>query len=160
MKKYRLYYREHRCWLEVDKETYLQIRRERQRIYYKRKNANECYCNKQNIWRCDGMCDTCEFYKETSISLSETLSESEDLTMMGCISDNGEQERMCLQALESQEILDYIKEIMPELLEYGKMRLMGMKDAEIAKQWGISRMAIYKKILKVKKQVEEKFGKI
>ena len=158
MKNFKLYYREHGCWLEFDEETFLKIRRERQKTYYNRKKVGECFCSKKNLWRCDGMCDTCCYFKSGDMLLSTVINDSEDLTVMGCMSDGGEQERMCLEKIASQEILQYLKGVMPELLEYGKLRLSGKTEQEIAKKWGISRMAIYKKIQKAKKILLEKFG--
>lgn len=158
MKNFKLYYREHHCWLELDKETYLEIRRERQKIYYNRKKMGECYCNKKNLWRCDGMCDTCSCFKEEDRFLSNAINDSEELTVIGCLSDGGKQERMCLEKIAGKEILLYLEETIPELLEYGKLKLNGATDKEVAEKWGVSRMAIYKKILKAKKLIEEKFG--
>ena len=150
MKNFKLYYREHHCWLEMDEESYLKIRRERQRIYYKRKKADECYCTTKNAWRCDGMCETCRYFKNTDMLLSKMIGDSDDLTIAGCLSDNGLHERKCLERIMSKEVLAIIEKTMPELLDYGKLKMEGLTDQEIAMKWGVSRTAIYKKVLKMK----------
>lgn len=164
MKRF-LYYREIRKWVELDEELYLEIRRERQRVYAQKHEAGQCFCRKKKLWLCDGMCDTCEFFKTEERSLSSLVTNKKDVeivdvTLLDCLTDEGEQQRLCEDKLIYQEMIGRLAEVMPELIEYGRMKLAGKTDKEIARQWGITRTSIYKRIKKARMILESEFEEI
>ena len=112
MKNCKLYYREHHCWLELEEEMYLEIRRERQRVYFKKHKAGECFCRKNKLWLCDGLCETCEFYKKKELSLYAPACLSNDIPMIEYLSD------MCDYSLLSVEKERGTQEGKPEKKRY------------------------------------------
>lgn len=152
--KRKLYYRELGCWLASKEEAYLEIRRERQRTYYRMHKEGRCYCAKRQLWQCDGMCDTCRFYKRGEMLFSELSAEEGNEDYLDVISDGGAAARRCEERLCCEEILQQIAEAMPEMIEYGRMKLDGKTDEEIAAVLGITRMTIYRRIRKLKSIIE------
>lgn len=155
MKNFKLYYREHGCWLEFDEETFLKIRRERQRVYFHRKKAQECYCSKRQLWLCDGLCDTCEFYQPRTQSLETPINNEKGFTLLGCLSDGCNYEDLIVEKNDRKEIILRIKAQMPILLEYGEMKLEGYSDRKIAEKLQIKRTTLYRKIEKMRKILGE-----
>ena len=160
MKK-KLYYRELRCWVEHEEEVYLEIRRMRQRVYSKRHDAEECFCKREQLWLCDGICDSCAFYKGTDevyfSALIQSDKKTEDVTIQDGLDDGGGSEKFCIDKVIYGEIIERLSEMMPELIEYGQLKIAGKTDEEIAKIWKISRTAIYKRIKKAKRLLEIEF---
>ena len=159
--KNKLYYRELHCWVEHETEVYLQIRRMRHRTYSKRYKAGECFCKYKQLWLCDGICDGCEFYKGTDelyfSGLIQSDKKTEDVTIQDSLDDDGRNEKLCMDTLIYGEIIERLSALMPELIEYGQLKIEGKTDEEIANTWGLSRTAIYKRIKKVKQVLEVEF---
>ena len=156
-----LYYRELHCWVKHEEAVYLKIRRMRQRVYAQRHDAQECFCKHKQLWLCDGVCDGCEFYKGSDevyfSSLMPSNKQTEDITIQDALDDGGDCEKLCGDKVIYGEILERLSEMMPELIEYGRLKMEGRTDEEIAKSWGMSRTAIYKRIKKVKVLLEYEF---
>jgi hypothetical protein len=157
MKKNRLYFREHRCWLELDEESYLQIRRERERVRYWKQKANECYCSRKKLWLCDGFCDTCEFYCPRIRSLDEPIDSCGEIILMETLSDGCDYEIRTLSVCESRKKLSIVCEQMPMLLIYGELKQEGYTDTEIAKRLNITRSSLYRRIEKMRRVLETEF---
>ena len=151
-----MYYREHHCWLELDEKTYLEIRRERQRVYFKKRKAGECYCSKNKLWLCDGLCETCEFYKKKEVSLYAPGYLSNDIPLIEYLSDRCDYETQTLVELENRQMLKDLQEEMPIVLEYGELKLQGLSDRQIAKELGIPRTSLYRLIEKARKLLKDK----
>ena len=49
-------------WVEVSKEIYYEYYRPIWRTRNNAKYRNQCHCPKSVIWKCDGMCQGCEYY--------------------------------------------------------------------------------------------------
>ena len=162
--KNKLYYRELHCWVEHEETVYLEIRRMRQRVYAKRHKAEECFCKREKLWLCDGICDGCEFYKGTDeIYFSDLMNSNKktnDLTVQDSLNDGGRNEKLCGDKVIYGEVVQRLSELMPELLEYGQLKVEGKTDEEIAEKWGLSRTAIYKRIKKAKRLLEVEFEEI
>ena len=157
MKNCKLYYREHRCWLELEEEIYLEIRRERQRVYFKKHKAGECYCRKNKLWLCDGLCETCEFYKKKELSLYAPACLSNDIPMIEYLSDMCDYEEQKLDELTNKQMLKDLQEEIPIVLEYGKLKLQGMSDREIARELNIPRTSLYRLIEKARKLLSNRY---
>lgn len=152
--KQKLYYRELGCWMELEEEVYLEIRRERQRTYYRMHKEGRCYCAKRQLWLCDGMCDTCGFYKRGEMLFSDLSSDKTSEDYLDVISDGGAEARRCEERLCREEMLQQIAECMPEALVYGQMKLDGKTDEEIAAVLGVTRMTIYRRVRKLRQIIE------
>lgn len=159
--KNKLYYRELHCWVEHEEKVYLEMRRIRHRVYAKRHNAKECFCKREQLWLCDGICDGCEFYKGTEelyfSALIQSDKKAEDVTVQDSLDDGGDSENFCIDKVIYGEMIERLSEMIPELIEYGQLKIAGRTDEEIAKKWGISRTAIYKRIKKAKCLLELEF---
>lgn len=156
--KRKLFYRELNCWVELDEETYLEIRRERQRTYYKQHKNGQCFCRKKELWLCDGMCDTCKFNGNGDVIFSSLVSEEESLESLRCCSDNGLQACCLEEGMCHKAMLKRVSELMPSALEYGRLKLLGKTEEEIAMEMGVARMTLYRRIQKVKRIIQSEFS--
>lgn len=156
MKKFKLYYREHHCWLELDEETYLEIRRERQRVHFKRQKGKECFCPKKQLWLCDGLCDTCEFYQPCAESLDAPRCNEGSFTLLEFLSDGCNYEDLIADTNDKKAIIMQIRKYMPILLEYAVLKIEGFSDREIVKRLQVSRTSLYRKIEKMREILGDK----
>jgi RNA polymerase, sigma-24 subunit, ECF subfamily len=72
-KKYHLYDKETHAWYPVSPDKYQEYDRWCTAIRKKKQYHNECACTQDKWWLCDGMCDWCEFYTPTTVSLDDPL---------------------------------------------------------------------------------------
>ena len=145
--KNRLYYRELQRWVDLDGGQYLELRRERQCMYYKRHQTGECYCSKKELWLCDGACETCKFYCKKELSIENPIqSKKHELDLEDVIADEIDYEEYCLTNICNSAIIEKLRELAPELIIYGKKKLEGKSDRQIAKEMGCARTTIDRKI--------------
>lgn len=64
-------------------------------------------------------------------------------------------EESAIARLYAQKILVLIKELMPEAIEIGKLRLQGLSDAEISERIGIPRMTFRDRIEVLRQKLSE-----
>ena len=156
--KNRLYYRELQCWVELDERQYLELRRERQRMYYKRHQTGECYCSKKELWLCDGACETCKFYCKKALSIENPIqSKMQELYLEDVIADEIDYEEYCATEICDSDIIEKLRELAPELIIYGLKKLDGKSDRQIAKEMGCARTTIDRKIKRFRALLEAEF---
>lgn len=63
---------------EVDEQKYKELMKDINRIRKAAQRNGECYCTKDKLWQCDGVCVGCPFYHKKPISLSAVVHEDKD----------------------------------------------------------------------------------
>ena len=150
MRKNCLYERSLGKWVQYDEATYLELRRDRTRTCMRMRRQKRCLCPKQEQWRCDGFCDACTYLKDSEVSLSSGIKNSDDLTLGDVLTDGVDQESVCIEKTYCEEVLKRLDEIMPMAREIGMLRLQGKSDREIARELGIDRMTMIRMLARVK----------
>ena len=70
-------------WVEVSEEIYYEYYRPIWRTHEYAQRHGQCRCRKSDIWKCDGVCQGCEFYTAgNQISFDGTVDEEEDDDLM------------------------------------------------------------------------------
>ena len=156
--KNKLYYRELECWVELDENQYLELRRERQRIYYRRYTAGECYCPKKELWLCDGVCESCKYYCKKTLSLEKRIQcKMGEVSLKDTIADTTDYEEYFTEVIDDSSIIERIRELAPELIVYGQKKLEGKTESEIVKEMGCARSTIFRKMKKVQAILEAEY---
>ena len=118
-----------------------------------------CSCPKKLFVTCDMDCLTCPMRKSGAEISLDAIEGGEDKTERSNAffqsPENVEDE--VLDRLEEQEVIQRILELYPEAIAYGKLKMDGKSDDEIAKILGIPRKTTAYRIEKVKKILQEEF---
>ena len=149
-------------WFNITHNELGEYNRYRNSIRRKEQYHHRCKCPRSKWWLCDGICQDCEFHIEKElISLNATWTNDcgDEVPLLDSIacseSDPGETIPAKLMA---QRLLERLSELMPEASEIGRLRLLGMKDEDIAYAIGINRTAFYARIEKARDILREEFG--
>ena len=100
-------------WVEVSEEIYYEYYRPIWRTRSNAKYRNQCRCRKSDIWKCDGICQGCEFYTAgNQISFDGTVDEEEDddLMLENAIADEASPLE---EIITDMELLDALYEDVP-----------------------------------------------
>lgn len=156
-KKFRIYLKSSRQWVEVSEEVY----REHYRYYdafRKRHQAHgQCACPKNKFWLCDGNCLDCEFHNNTTISLDDPLPDGEG-TLGDYVPDDAPLiEEVLADEMMLAQLLHRLDELMPEARRIGELREEGLSDEAIAKKIGIKRTTFLSRLKKAKQKLCEEF---
>ena len=160
-KKFRIYLKSSRQWVEVSEEVY----REHYRYYdafRKRHQAHgQCACPKNKFWLCDGDCLTCEFRRAGDMLSLDYESENEDgdsCTPLDSIPDDAP---LISDVLTDKDELDQLfsrlQELMPEAKRIGELREEGLSDEAIADIVGIKRTTFLSLLKKAEGKLSQEF---
>ncbi len=118
-----------------------------------------CCCPEKKFTCCDMDCLTCPMRKSGAEISLDAIEGGEDNTERNNAffesPENVEDE--VLNRLEEQEVIRRILELYPEAITYGKLKMDGKTDDEIAKITGIPRQTNHDRVQKVKKILREEF---
>ena len=150
MRKNCLYERSVGKWVQYDEVMYLALRRERTKIRMHMERQKRCFCSREKLWQCDGICVGCPYQKETEVSWNVKVGGSDDLTLGESLPDGVDHEETCIQKIYCEDVLKKLDEIMPQAREIGLLRLQGRSDREIARILGIDRMTMLRMLERAK----------
>lgn len=156
----RIYDRGTGKWYDVSEEQYADYNRWHSRIMMRRQREGLCICPKSRLWVCDGVCDGCEFAREEyPVSLDYAIEEDGELRfyLPGYGDPSQNVEETVLRKIEREEMLQKLKEIMPEAFVIGRLRLEGLTDREIADRLGIKRTTMIMRLKAAKKELRKYF---
>jgi len=156
----RFYDRGTGTWYEVSEEQYDKYDCWRNRFRKRRQRDGLCICPNNRWWVCDGICDGCEFAKEEyPVSLDYAIEEDGELRfyLPGYGDPSQNVEEIVLRKIEMEEMLEKLKEIMPEAFVIGRLRLEGLTDREIAARLGIPRNTMLSRLKAAKKRLQKNF---
>ena len=150
MRKNCLYERSLGKWVQYDEQAYLEFRRERTKTRMRMERQERCFCPREKLWQCDGICVGCPYQKKAEVSWDVKVRGSEDLTLGEALPDGTEHEDACIQKMYCEDILKKLDELMPQARQIGLLRLEGKSDREIARELGLDRMTMIRMLARVK----------
>ena len=157
MRKNCLYERTLGKWVQYDEATYIKLRKERLRFRMRMRRQDRCFCPGEERWKCDCMCDGCPYKKELEVSLDSEITGTEGLRLGDVLTDETDQESVCIEKMYYGEVLKRLDEIMPQARQIGVMRMEGKSDREIAQKLGMDRMTMVRMLARVKALLWEEF---
>lgn len=126
-----------------------------------------CSCPKRKWLYCDTDCENCRYRFEnpTACSMDEPIPGADDddgeMTKHDVISDGSPLFADVVADVDQMQILlDRIREIMPEAIRMGELRLQGQSDAVIAKALGIPRTTLLSRLKKLRKALDAEVSDI
>ena len=160
MRKNCLYERSLDKWVQYDEATCKALLRDRTRTRMRMSRQGKCFCPREKVWQCDGMCEGCPHQKKVEVSWNMKVGGSQDLTLGEALPDGVDHEEAFIQKIYCEEIMSRLDEIMPMAREIGIMRLQGKSDREIARALGIDRMTMLRMLERAKAVLEQEFEEI
>ena len=149
-------------WVEVSEEIYYEYYRPIWRTHEHAQRHGQCRCRKSDIWKCDGVCQGCEFYTAgNQISFDGTVDEEEgdDLMLENAIAD---EVSPLEEIITDMELLDALYEELEHLEpERGQIceLLMQYSEREAAEMMGIPRSTFKRKWSRVQKYLKARLKK-
>ena len=110
------------------------------------RRAGQCVCPKNQLWKCDGDCLVCTFYKRKDLSLNAPISTAEGIAFEETVASNEAtpEEKVCEAALlealyAALDLLDpegkRICELMKEHSERETADILGMSRSTFKRRW-------------------------
>lgn len=142
--------------IPVSEEVYTNITPETNRIRSRRQYHGQCCCPKQYLWKCDGDCDVCEYR-----AAGDNLSLDYETEMHGdTFADTSDTEEIVTDQILMRQLLERLKELMPEAITVGQMSLdEDMSERKCLEQLNLKRSTYRSQLEKARKQLESEFGK-
>lgn len=128
----------------------------RQRQQYRK----QCVCPQKKRLECDMDCQTCPFCRNEVFSLDKPLetAEGEEMSLLDSIPDESP---LISEIIANKEHLNLLfrrlNEIMPEAIEIGRLRQIGLNDSDIAARIGKPRTTLLSRLQKARKILEAEF---
>lgn len=126
-----------------------------------------CSCPKRKWLYCDTDCENCRYRFENynTYSMDEPVpgadDDDEEMTKHDILSDGTPLFADIIADVDQmQAILDRIREIMPEAIQMGELRLQGQADAVIAETLGIPRTTLFSRLKKLRKMLDSEVSDI
>ena len=149
-------------WLDVGPDFYNAYNRWRNSIFERKRYNNRCSCPKYKWWYCDGICEDCCYeISDNTVSLDTTAvkNDSNRDYLIELIKDPAQP--LCdtvSDKLLTKHILNRLNDLMPEAVEIGSLRLLGLSDEAIAKVVGINRTTFLYRLEKARNELRQEFG--
>ena len=164
-----------------DNQPYIYIRSTRERIpvtqqefndYYRDINAfrkkqqrhGRCVCPERKRLDCDMDCVTCPFQRAgDGLSLDYTTVDdegNEQAWVDTLANDSPLMDEIIADSQQLEQLFIRLKELMPEAIQIGELRLDGHTDVDIAKRIGIRNTTFRSRLERVKKVLAQEFSEI
>lgn len=164
-----------------DNQPYIYIRSTRERIpvtqqefndYYRDINAfrkkqqrhGRCVCPERKRLDCDMDCMTCPFHRAgDGLSLDYTTVDDEgnEQAWVDTLADDSPlMDEIIADSQQLAQLFIRLKELMPEAIQIGELRLDGHTDVDIAKRIGIRNTTFLSRLERVKKVLAQEFPEI
>ena len=149
-------------WVEVSEEIYYEYYRPIWRTHEYAQRHGQCRCRKSDIWKCDGVCQGCEFYTAgNQISFDGTVDEEEgdDLMLENAIADEVSPLEEIITDMELLDALyEELEHLEPERRQICEL-LMQYSEREAAEMMGIPRSTFKRKWSRVQKYLKARLKK-
>ena len=149
-------------WVEVSEEIYYEYYRPIWRTHEYAQRHGQCRCRKSDIWKCDGVCQGCEFYTAgNQISFDGTVDEEEgdDLMLENAIADEASPLEEIITDMELLDALyEELEHLEPERRQICEL-LMQYSEREAAEMMGIPRSTFKRKWSRVQKYLKARLKK-
>ena len=149
-------------WVEVSEEIYYEYYRPIWRTHEHAQRHVQCRCRKSDIWKCDGVCQGCEFYTAgNQISFDGTVDEEEgdDLMLENATADEASPLEEIITDMELLDALyEELERLEPERRQICEL-LMQYSEREAAEMMGIPRSTFKRKWSRVQKYLKARLKK-
>ena len=164
-----------------DNQPYIYIRSTRERIpvtqqefndYYRDINAfrkkqqrhGRCVCPERKRLDCDMDCVTCPFQRagdDLSLDYTTVDDEGNEQAWVDTLAnDSPLMDEIIADSQQLEQLFIRLKELMPEAIQIGELRLDGHTDVDIAKRIGIRNTTFRSRLERVKKVLVQEFPEI
>ncbi len=160
-KNYSIYLRSTKQSVPVTKEVFKNYYRGIDSFRKEQQRKGLCFVPYSERLHCDMNCHECPYVTYHDLSMDANLGDDDEnpITLGDLIPDSTKPiENAIADTAELTAVLERIRELMPQALEIGKMRMAGYTDTEIAEQLGINRTTFRSKISKVKEKLSSEFS--
>lgn len=159
-KNYTIYICSTKQSIPVTKEVFKNYYRGIDSFRKEQQRKGLCVVPSSGRLHCDMNCHECPFVTYHDLSMDANLGDDDEnpITLGDLIPDSTESiENAIADTAELTAVLERIKELMPQAIEIGKMRIAGYTDTQIAEQFGINRTTFRSRISKVKATLASEF---
>lgn len=160
-----------------DKQHYIYLRSTRERIpcteeefhaYYhdidlfrqKQQYRKQCVCPQKKWLECDMDCQTCPFRRNDVLSLDKPLetTEGEEMSLLDSIPDESPLiSEIITNKDQLNQLFRRLKEVMPDALLVGPMRMQGQTDTEISKFLNVKQNTLFYRLKRAREIIEKEF---
>ena len=162
--QYYIYLRSTKERIPVTKEEFDNYYRDINAYRQKQQYHGRCVCPQNKRLDCDMDCETCPFRRAGNmLSLNYTTidGDGEESELLDEIADPGPfVEDLVADGQEFSRLFARITELMPEAIEIGTLRQLGMSDTLIADKVGIHRNTFFYRLKKVAEVLKKEFPEI
>ena len=118
---------------------------------------DRCYVPKKALWSCDGQCDMCRYHMDdgrfTSADLlSEQGFDPQDSAILP--------EDAVTNDMVYPQVLERLKQLLPEALDIGRLRMAGYTETEAAEILGIARVTYRYRVRRAKRILADEFPNV
>jgi len=160
-KQYYIYLRSTKERVPVTKEEFDNYYRDINAYRQKQQYRGRCVCPQKKHLDCDMDCETCPFRRAgntLSLNCATIDGEGEESEWLDEIEDRGPLvEDIVADGQELSRLFARIVELMPQAIEIGNMRQMGMSDTSISAEIGIPRKTFTDRIKKTAEVLKKEF---
>ena len=147
----------HVTLIPITEEQYQGLMPEIYNLRAREQYHGRCFVPKKKLWTCDGQCDLCQYRADdggfTSWDLlSERGFNSSDSAVL--LEDAVTNETVYPQVLER------LKQLLPEALEVGRLRMAGYTETEAAEILGIQRVTYRYRVRRTKQILADEFPNV
>lgn len=165
-KQYRIYIRSTKQWVPCTKEQFDDYYRDINAYRRTQMNHGRCVCPPSKRLMCDMDCWTCPY--RTSGDLSSLDSgriddEGDEMNWLDHLQEEmpdlqtPSNEDIVTDALYMRQLLARLNEVMPQALEIGRLRQMGLSEDSIAEEIGTGRKTYAYRIKKAAELLKKEF---
>ncbi|MGI6593669.1 MAG: RNA polymerase sigma factor [Christensenellales bacterium] len=159
-KEYKIYLKQQRKFVTVNREQYLAYYREVWRIRKHAQYHKNCFCPQKNLWKCDGDCLDCEYYSSSNtVSLEKifVVGDGKKTALKDILPDLSQNVEIKAEVDElHQEIHNAISSLNVEEQQMCRLYMDGMSERYIAEKLCIPRSTFKYRWEKVKKYLKER----
>ena len=158
-KEYKIYLKQQRKFVTVNREQYLAYYREIWRIRKYAQYHKRCFSPQKDLWKCDGDCLDCKYSSSNTVSLEKTfdVGDGKETALKDILPDLSQNVEMKVEEDElHKEIHDVISSLSVEEQQMCRLCMDGMSERYIAEKLCIPRSTFKYRWEKVKKHLKER----
>ena len=116
-----------------------------------------CFVPRRATWTCDGQCDLCRYHENDGrfISLDLLSERGFDLRDSAILPEDA-----AVNDMVYPQVLERLKQLLPEALDIGRLRMEGYTETEAAEILGISRVTYRYRVRRTKQILADEFPNV
>lgn len=160
LKSYYIYLRSTRERIPCTEEEFHAYYHDIDLFRQKQQYRKQCVCP-QNKWlECDMDCQICPFRRNDVLSLDKPLetTEGEEMSLLDSIPDESPLiSEIITNKDQLNQLFRRLKEVMPDALLVGQMRMQGQTDTEISKFLNVKQNTLFYRLKRAREIIEKEF---